>query len=504
MKNCKRTFGLWILLSLFIFNITAFAQQQSGTISNPKFDSVRAEIIENVQSGEIPSMSIAVAQNGRIIWMESFGWANREKMIKATPNTMYSMASISKPITTTGLMVLYERGLIELDKSVDSYIAPARLTAHYGDSSLATVRTILNHTSGLPTHYTCFYLDETNRQPPSFPESIRRYGILVHPPGERYQYANFGFGLASHIIEKVSGTSFSQFMRTEVFLPLGMTHTSIDVGNGLEKFAAERYHTDGTPVPFYISDHPGASQVYCSAANLIRFGMFHLKNDLSNSKKILTKKTIDLMQRDSDPNPKNNRYGLGWFLKEDEHGYSVVWHTGSMRGVNNILKMVPAENIAVVVLLNTTSRLRNIIANDILGVLLPKFGEGWQTEQDRERPERERFKPIPELIGEWHGEIKTYEKHAPISLKFQEDGDVHVKIENQMETLLNRVRLSDSTLTGRCYGTIPSGDGEQFPHDISFKLILKENSLSGYVSTNFNTDRSYGNFSSYIHLEKQN
>lgn len=502
MGNCRILVNIIIVTIFTHLNLISFAQEYQNIISNPKFDNVRAEILKHVQEGEIPSMSVAVAQNGKIIWMESFGWANREKMIKATPNTMYSMASISKPIATTGLMVLLDRGLVKLDDPVNKYIAPEKLTAFEGESSHTSIRHILNHTSGLPTHYTCFYLDETNRQPPSYLDSIRRYGILVHPPGAMYQYANFGFGLVGHIIEKVSNTSFSQFMKTEVFLPLGMNHTSINIGPGLEKVAAERYHTDGNPVPFYISDHPGASQVYCSAHDLIHFGMFHLKNLSGSQKQILKPKTIDLMQKDSDPNPENNRYGLGWFLREDEFGYNVVWHTGSMRGVNTMLKMVSSENIAVVVLLNTTSRLRNKIPNDLLGVLLPKFEEGWKKFQDRHQPERKPFKPTPQLIGEWKGEIKTYEEAVPICFIFQEDGDVHVKIDKQMETFLNNVRFNQSNLTGRFYGTIPSGDAKQFPHDISCKLILKENFLSGYVTTNFKTSRSYGNFSSYIYLKK--
>jgi len=229
-----------------------------------------------------------------------------------------------------------------LEKPVNEYIRPAKLTAFEGDAEDVSIRHILNHTSGLPEHYTCFYFDEPNRQAPPAPESIRRYGILVHEAGEVYQYSNFAFALTDFIISKVTGKSYSEYMKTEVFLPLGMTHASIDIGPGLEKFAAERYHTDGKPVPFYTSDHPGASQVFCSAHDLIRFALFHLKSPLPEQKKILKEETITLMQTESDPNPENNRYGLGWFIRADEYGYSTVYHTGSMRGVNNIVKQESA------------------------------------------------------------------------------------------------------------------------------------------------------------------
>jgi len=493
-----------LLLSLFsLIHSSWLLGQSQVTIASEKFNEVRSKIMEEVQSGKIPSMSVAVAKDEKVIWEESFGWADREKMIKATPHTMYSMASISKPIATTGLMVLVERGLVDLNEPVNTYIAPAKLKAFEGNSSDVKVTHILNHTSGLPTHYTCFYLDQPNRQPPAYPESIRRYGILVHPPGEFYQYANFGFGLTSHIIEKISNRSFADFMRMEVFLPLGMTHASIDVEKGLEQFAAERYDTKGNPVLFYISDHTGASQVFCSAHDLIRFGMFHLKNRDPKQKKILKDETLDLLRKDSDPNPDNNRYGLGWFLRENEYGYPIAWHTGSMDGVNNILKMVPSENIAVVVLINTSSPLRNTIPKDIISVLLPKYAEGWKKEQDRPRQRPKPFEPVEELLGEWNGEIHTYENILPVTITFQKDGDIHVKMRSQYKTLLNNVRFSNNVLTGSCYGTIPSGDAQQFPHRISLKILLKNNVLSGYITTSFDADRDYGNFSSYICLEKK-
>jgi CubicO group peptidase (beta-lactamase class C family) len=494
----------WTVLLLLVASVSSGAIcSDTATIPNSRFDDVKAKIMGAVQGGKIPSMSVAVAQKGKIIWQESFGWANREKRIEATPHTMYSMASISKPISVTGLMILVEQGKVELNQPVDRYIAPAKLTAHEGRASDATVTHILNHTSGLPAHYSVFYHDEPDRQPPPFPESIHKYGILVHPPGEVHRYANFGFGLVSHIIAKASGRAYRDFMKSEVFLPLGMTHTSIDVGPGLKEYAAVRYDGRGRPVPFYISDHPGASQVYSSAHDLIRFGLFHLKHTQPDQMQIISQKTIDLMKQDSSPSPKHNSYGLPWRLKNDEYGYDVVWHTGSMRGTNVMLKFVPSEDIAVVVLINTASDLRAKITNDIIGVLLPDYGAQWQIERDKPSSRRQPFKAVAELTGEWQGEIRTYEEVLPITLLFQDDSDVHVRIEGQRETLMNRVRFNNNILTGSSYGTIPSEDARRHPHTIEYRLLLQGTRLSGYVNTSFTSERSYGNFSSYIHLTKK-
>jgi CubicO group peptidase (beta-lactamase class C family) len=385
---------------------------------------------------------------------------------------------------------------------VDSYIAPAKLTAFEGAASGATVTHILNHTSGLPVHYSVFYADEPERQPPPFSESIRRYGILVHPPGAGYQYANFGFALADHIITKVSGAPYAEFMKSEVFLPLGMTHTSIDIGPGLEEYAAVRYDESGEPVPFYISDHPGASQVYSSAHDLIRFGLFHLGHTLPEQTQIISAESIGLMKQDSDPSPENDRYGLGWFLNGNEYGYPIAWHTGSMRGTNTMLKFVPGEDIAVVVLVNTSSDLRQSIPRDIIGVLLPDYGEKWRAARDRPAQEAVPFQPTPELIGSWEGEITTSDEVVPVTLTVQPDGDVHVKIADQLRTLLDRASFSDGYLSGTSYGAIPSSDAQMHSHNIGYRLLLDGELLSGYVYTQFTTHRSYGNFSSYIRLKR--
>src|SRR5262245_1271649 len=94
-----------------------------------------------------PSLTMVVARDGRFLWERSWGWADKEKRILATPQTMYSLASISKPITATGLMVLVERGQIDLDKPIDDYLGATKLRAYVGAAQQATVRLVANHTA---------------------------------------------------------------------------------------------------------------------------------------------------------------------------------------------------------------------------------------------------------------------------------------------------------------------------------------------------------------------
>jgi CubicO group peptidase (beta-lactamase class C family) len=109
----------------------------------------------------VPSMAIAVAHGNKIFWEQGFGWADREKRTPADENTMYSLASVSKPLTATALMTLVSAGKIDLDKPIDDYLGAAKFHSSVGRAEDATVRRVANHISGMPEHFQFFY--ETKR-----------------------------------------------------------------------------------------------------------------------------------------------------------------------------------------------------------------------------------------------------------------------------------------------------------------------------------------------------
>ena len=147
------------LLVLSMTTKVAFAQPDRF---EPIRDTIRKEITEN----KVPSLSVAVAQNGEIIWEQAFGFADVENQVRATPRTKYSLASISKPITATALMTLVERGKIKLDRPIEDYLGGAKLKGYAGSASKATVRRVAGHISGLPLHYHFFLHGEPYQRPP--------------------------------------------------------------------------------------------------------------------------------------------------------------------------------------------------------------------------------------------------------------------------------------------------------------------------------------------------
>jgi CubicO group peptidase (beta-lactamase class C family) len=452
---------------------------------NELFNQVREGVQRGMVEHSIPSLAVAVAQGNTVLWEGGFGWADRERRISATPHTLYSLASISKPITATALMILKERGLLNLDHPINNYLGESKLRAWVGNVDEATVRRVANHTSGLPVHFQFFYQDEPYLPPP-MGETIRRYGNLVTAPGERFQYSNLGYGILSEVIARLSGKSYADFLREEVFLPLGMLRASVNIGPGLEPFQAQRYASDGVRYPFYDFDHPGASAVYCSAHDLMRFGMFHLKQPLPDQKTILSDETLDEMQVLSVRQNTIEGYGIGWKIYDGTEDHCMIGHGGGMDGVDALLKMVPAAQVVVAILTNSSGNreLAEQVVVDVLSVLLPTYAEKrakgiWQREQEQTGEPEEDFKPDARLLGQWNGHVHTYEGDIPLMLWFKETGDVHAQLGTQLKTLINETQFKEQYFTGKMMGDIGTRDANRYPHHLHLDLKQREDVFNG-------------------------
>ncbi|HEY2893467.1 MAG TPA: serine hydrolase domain-containing protein, partial [Pirellulales bacterium] len=120
--------------------IAASLLATQATRADDDFAPVKQRIAKALHDTNVPSVSVAVVRDGKIVWEEGFGWADRENRVQASEHTLYSVASVSKPITATGLMVLVERKQIDLDKPINDYLGSAKLVARVGDAAGATVR----------------------------------------------------------------------------------------------------------------------------------------------------------------------------------------------------------------------------------------------------------------------------------------------------------------------------------------------------------------------------
>ena len=478
-----------------------------------RFEPIRGTIRKVIFAKKVPSLAVAVAQNGEILWEEAFGFADVEKQIAATPQTKYSLASISKPITATTLMTLVERGKIGLDRPIEDYLGGAKLKGYAGSTSKATVRRIAAHISGLPLHYH-FFLHGEPSQRPSMAETIRRYGILVTRPGEKFQYANLGYGLLEYAIEQTSQSSYAEFVQENVFEPLGMEHSDIPTEPDPGPHRAVRYWDDGMPLPFYDFDHRGGSAVFASAHDLVRFGLLHLKTLQPDQRPVLPGRRINQMQKSISTEGAPYEYGVGWMIYPKQGAYRLVHHGGAMGGVRTNLSLIPSEGIAVVVLANRYSPVVDQINGDILTTLLPRYRR--RTAEKRTPPGKEQSaeepssvaaaaKPFPkQWTGTWSGTVHTYEGQLPLGLSINASGEAKAELAGQAATNVSALKVEGGYLTGRFDGNIQTPDVNKRKYYLRFSLKMKGGKLSGALTAISNPGPKLSNaLTSWVELRKE-
>lgn len=461
------------------------------------FQNTRSTIQKLIDETKIPSIAVGVAYKEEILWMEGFGFANIDKKIPATEHTVYPLASISKAFTATGLMILKERGLLNLDKPVQHYLPDLQINYHHGSTEELTIRSLANHSAGLPTHFNYHYSDDEGSIY-SIPETVQQYGNIIAPPMERCLYANLGFGVLGHLLTKVSGMSYAEFMQLEIFKPLGMkdshvfdqiSHEENDVvfygpddvaefdENGQPRFV--QYGSSFEKIPYSECDTPGAAAVSSSVHDLIKFGLFHM-----NGGPVLSRNSLDEMKQptsaptiiNAPPSAfinENTRYGVGWRISR-LNGYEIVWHDGGMSGTSTKLVLVPSENFVIVALCNRFQpQITDQVVSSIISELLPQgpLPQKSPTFLSTNAP----------ISGEWTGTIHTNEEKVPLTLWINENGDAFSKLGEDGKQPFYISKVSNSYFWGVFKGNLTTEDTKQYPHDLSLDLKLRDEVLDGFV-----------------------
>jgi CubicO group peptidase (beta-lactamase class C family) len=383
--------GVALVLGVALLLGSAVAGRQPATAR------LQASLKAVVDSGGTPSIAAAIGRDGRIVWSGAAGWADVERKVPATASTPYSLASISKPFTATAVMVLRERRLIDLGAPVSRYLG---LLTRPGvkDAERVTVDRLLRHVAGFPTHYQFFYDDEKARPLP-LAERLHCYGVEVHTPGDRYNYSNLGYGVLGELVSRVAGVSYGEALARDVLRPLGLNRTFVPERAEDVASAAVRYANDGQPLPFYVTDHPAGSEVYSSAEDLVRFGLFHAGVSSRGQAQVLSEASRDAMRK-----PGAGNYGLGWSINPDWNGRLVQWHGGGMPGVSTALWVVPSDRLSIAVVANAGGVPVHDIAGELVEQLLqlsPRSSSGAGNQKD----DGGRSSLPASLKGRWRGTL---------------------------------------------------------------------------------------------------
>jgi CubicO group peptidase (beta-lactamase class C family) len=454
----------------------------------PDFSDVRARIQELVAHG-IPSIAVAVAADGKILWEEAFGWEDREALRAATIHTRYPVGSISKPFAATAVMILEERGAIDLAAPANRYLGPARLRRHDGDSADVTVRDLLQHRGGLPAPHVSRYYDGDSRPPPPAVEAtIRRYGLVIDPPGRRFAYSNLGYGILAHMVSRVAGVSYAEFLARELCAPLGLGDTTLELGTTPPRAAT--LYRDGKPLPGYRFDEEGSGRIWSSVHDLARFALFHLGEPLADQRPVLSRRARLAMASDTRPSGQRGGvwgpdwfYGLGWSGREESEYNAYRWygHDGGLPGTVAELRIVPGRRLAIAIVSNDDSAPTKAILELVLEAMMP--GNAWARREDpaaRSRPPRRRFIAPAALVGTWRGEIRTWSESVPVRLDIGRTG-ARVLLGDSAAVALDGLDIFQGRLRGRSTGRLPQPDLGDLPYELWYELRRDGDQLVGAV-----------------------
>lgn len=443
---------------------------------------VRSLVEGAIEAEEVSSLAVAVLHDGEIVWEEGFGWADVARRLPATARTPYSVASVSKPITATALMILVERRQVELDRPIEDYLGGLTLSDRGGRSEEATVRRVLSHTAGLPLHHR-FFFDGEERPP--LEETVERYGVVMRPAGRDFRYSNLGYRLLERLIEEVSGHGFADFLDREVFQPLGMSGSAV-VTEPDDRGLAVRYDRRGEPIPFYTTEHDGASAVFASAHDLARFGALHLGRTLSDQTEIIGRRSRAEMRRPVAREALGRRaYGLGWMVEWAARGYPVLSHTGGMPGTSSVLIVVPARALAIAVVAGTETPLVQRVAAEILahyerlglgGTVAIRMRRGPDGGAARERPPRR-------VRGSWSGFVEAAGERVPLRLRIERSGEVSAAVgEDGEERRVALPRFDGRSMSGWLRARLPAGDLADRDYVLHLSLERRDGLLRGVVT----------------------
>jgi CubicO group peptidase (beta-lactamase class C family) len=463
------------------------------------FKEIRSELMQMVGNGELPSAAVGVINQENILWVEVIGWADKENNIPATATTHYGLASVGKSITATGVMVLVEQGKIDLNHSVESYIAPATLTAYEGTASDVTVRRLLNMTAAIP-HGNLDYLSREDARSCHGSDIVKNRGIIVFPPGEIYLYSNFTYGVLEHLIECISGIEFSHFLTEKVFTPLGMEHAFVGGSSESTGLLAARYGIDGTRLTATYPIPRNSRAIHASINDLIRYAQFHLQLLSTGQQQILSEDLLDRMHYEK-PDLDQSIMALGW--GSIDLGDSLYWllTNGRDDGAQATVSLIPGNKLAVICLTNKTGNVTDEVAFRVTDLLIPGFlNHVMQRISEYEAWANRPFQPDEDLVGDWEGSVRTPKRDLDVSISFNDKGEIRVNLEGQGENLLSDVRLREGLISGNFVGFIPFEETSESPQEINLAIKFENNRLFGYATAVFSNEKGHYSLPAYVSL----
>ena len=316
-----------------------------------------------------PSLATCIIKYDEVVWSHAYGYYDIENKKEATTQTLYLQASVSKTVTATALMQLYEQGLFDLDDDVNEYLPFDLRNPNYPDIPI-TIKMILSHRSSLADdnlYWICLSYLPGDPDVEGFPypwleEYLTPGGSAyssstwsMDRPGEKYYYANIGFSIVAYLVELLSHQDFNDYCKEHIFQPLQMNATG---------FRLRDVDIDTIAVPYEFKNdayfrHPqyGIHVLYpaitlrTSIEDYSHFIIAHMNGGVWNGVRILNESTVELMHTAQFSPSDTYNYGLGWEVTNKPF-QKTYGHSGGYVGALNLITIRPEYNTAVILFTN--------------------------------------------------------------------------------------------------------------------------------------------------------
>jgi len=335
-----------------------FLYQQTKLSRNEMIVNLKAYIEKEMSKNKIIGLSIAVVDANGILLAVGFGKADKENNISANSSTLFPIASITKTFTGISVMQLVEKGLLDLDKPIADYITELKLPN--GEEKIITTRILLTHHSGIQGDILYNWILPSVSTDPLIYEQvvplINQVGTIFQP-GKLHSYSNAGYSLLGVLIHKVSGLSYPEYIRKNIFEPLKMDNSIAFAGEITNCIISKGYNgKDTTSMPMKLGIPAGGIALTANDAAKYLLGII---GAYQGDNSILKQETMRMMMTQQNNDvvlDKGFSIGLSWFLQDPLMEFTkYAAHRGELPPYHSMMIILPELKIGVIVCVNTNN-----------------------------------------------------------------------------------------------------------------------------------------------------
>jgi CubicO group peptidase (beta-lactamase class C family) len=359
-RICTLALALLALLSTALRALAQGAGPQGPTDPQEVEAFADAFFAEKMTEYHIPGAAFVLVKDGQILFAKGYGYADLDNQTPVVPDkTVFCAGSVGKLFTSTAVMQLVERELIDLDDDVNQYLDLFRIEDTYPEP--VTFAHLLTHTGGFDEREAGIWVEDTSEVMPLGAYLAAALPPRVRPPGQVTQYSNHGMALAGYLVEVISGIPYAEYIEQNIFNPLGMNRSTFrqpippdmapDLALGY-KYILGRY----LPAPVKYSNVVPAGMVHVTATDMASFLIAHLQEGCYGEARILEEDTVREMHRQhftNDPRLPGFAYGFMEHLQNDRR---ALWHTGSSTTHHSLLFLLPDDDVGLFMSANLLDR----------------------------------------------------------------------------------------------------------------------------------------------------